>query len=157
MAAQISLPRQILVHAHWKLNGHKMSKSLGNVVTPIELFKIYDPDIIRFYLIKEGGRSKDGNWSDEALQSQYLLLLNNWGNLLSRMASSKMNLAKAVRNVFHNGEYRGVDSADSEADKDLRNAIESTIDIYRYEMNNLQFSKALTVLDRLWRRVCILF
>lgn len=153
MAAGISLPRQILVHAHWRLNGFKMSKSLGNVVTPSELFKSYHPDIIRYYLVKEGGLSKDGNWSDEALQSQYLFLLNNWGNLIARITSSKMDLEKAVHNVWRNGEYCGIDSADPEEDRDLRNAIESAVDIYRYEMNLLQFSKALTVLSRLWRRV----
>ncbi len=37
MAAELPLPKRIVAHAHWTVNRHKMSKSLGNVVTPNEV------------------------------------------------------------------------------------------------------------------------
>jgi methionyl-tRNA synthetase len=153
MAGGLALPRQILVHGHWTLNGSKMSKSLGNVVSPSEVLDTFHPDVIRYYMIKEGGQERDGNWSQDALRNRYTYLVNTWGNLISRMMSPKMDLHVAVLNVFQKGVYRGVYSLQPDQDEKLRNAVESAIDVYRYNMNNLNLEAALSVLDRLWRAV----
>jgi methionyl-tRNA synthetase len=42
MAAELPLPKKIVAHAHWTVNRHKMSKSLGNVVTPNEVHDTHD-------------------------------------------------------------------------------------------------------------------
>jgi methionyl-tRNA synthetase len=153
MAAELPLPRQILVHSHWIRNGIKMSKSLGNVVSPSEVLNTFHPDVIRYYMMKEGGQERDGNWSNESLRSRYSYLCNTWGNLISRMMSPKMDLRIAVLNVFDKGVYRGVASHYYEEDEKLRGAIESAIDVYRYNMNIMNLEAALSVVDNLWRAV----
>ena len=130
-----------------------MSKSLGNVVSPHEVLKTFHPDVIRYYMMKEGGQERDGNWSQSSLRNRYTYLCNTWGNLISRMMSPKMDLQIAILNVFENGVYRGIYSLQPEQDEHLRNAIESATDVYRYCMNNLNFEGALNVLDNLWRAV----
>ena len=154
MAADLPLPRQILVHSHWTINGAKMSKSLGNVIPPSTVLETWPADVVRYYMVKEGGLEKDGNWSEGSLRNRYTFLANTWGNLVSRMMSPKMDLRKAVRTVWDGEEgYRGVYSERPEEDDKLRNAIETAVDVYRYNMNVLNFEAALSVLDNLMRAV----
>src|SRR5271154_1057585 len=154
MAADIALPRQILVHSHWTVNGQKMSKSLGNVIAPSSVLENFPADVIRYYMIKEGGLERDGNWSNDSLRNRYIFLANTWGNLVSRMMSPKMDLRTAVMRCFgEGGEYRGVYSLKPEEDDKLRNAIETAVDVYRYNMNVLNFEAAISVLDNLMRAV----
>jgi methionyl-tRNA synthetase len=131
-----------------------MSKSLGNVISPSDVFETFHPDIIRYYMIKEGGQEGDGNWNNDSIMMRYAFLANNWGNLISRMCSGKFNLGEAVSHVFNRtGEYVGIESYLPEEDERLRNAVESAIDIYRFNMNTLKFQQALMVLDNLYRMV----
>jgi methionyl-tRNA synthetase len=131
-----------------------MSKSLGNVISPSDIFETFHPDIIRYYMIKEGGQEGDGNWNNDSILMRYVALANNWGNLISRMSSGKYDLGEAVRHVFNKtGEYVGVETYLPEEDRRLRNAVESAIDIYRFNMNILKFQQALLVVDNLWRAV----
>ena len=155
MAAKIAVPRQILVHGHWTRNGLKMSKSLGNVVSPSEVLDTFHPDVIRYYMMKEGGQERDGNWSNDSLRNRYTYLCNTWGNLISRMMSPKMDLRIAVLNVFEKGVYKGVASLQPVEDEKLLGAIDSAVDVYRYNMNNLNFEAALSVVDNLWRAVTL--
>ena len=62
LAADLPLPKQILVHSHWTVEGGKMSKSRGNVVDPFELIAQYGVDPVRYYLIRDGGISQDAGW-----------------------------------------------------------------------------------------------
>ena len=154
MAADVSPPRRVLVHGHWTVDGQKMSKSLGNVVAPSSVLDNFPADVVRYYMIKEGGLERDGNWSNSSLRNRYVFLANTWGNLVSRIMSPKMDLRTAVRRCFdESGNYRGVHSLKPEEDDKLRNAIETAIDVYRYNMNVLNFEAALSVLDSLMRAV----
>lgn len=56
MALDIPLPKRLLAHAHWTVEKRKMSKSVGNVVNPIQAMSVYGTDIVRFYLARVGGR-----------------------------------------------------------------------------------------------------
>jgi methionyl-tRNA synthetase len=55
----IPFSRTILAHAHWTSSQKKMSKSLGNVADPLEAIEKWGVDIVRFYLMRVGGRWKD--------------------------------------------------------------------------------------------------
>jgi methionyl-tRNA synthetase len=57
-ALRIPLSRTILAHAHWTSSQKKMSKSLGNVADPLEAIDKWGADIVRFYLMRVGGRWK---------------------------------------------------------------------------------------------------
>lgn len=56
IALGLPLSRQILAHAHWTVDQKKMSKSIGNVVNPIDAINEHGVDIVRWYLARVGGR-----------------------------------------------------------------------------------------------------
>lgn len=85
MAANIKLPKQIVSHGWWLIEGEKMSKSLGNVINPINLVQEYGLDEIRYYLIREIPFGQDGNFSNTTLHSRINgELANKIGNLVQR-------------------------------------------------------------------------
>ena len=83
MAADLPLPKTILTHGWWTNRGEKISKSVGNVIDPIELLKDFDVDCIRYFLMKEISFGSDGNFSTQALKTRVNAdLANNIGNLV---------------------------------------------------------------------------
>ena len=90
MALGLRLPKTILAHG-WLLNKEKekMSKSAGDVMDPVDLLKTYDPDSLRFFLIRNLPIEKDNPISHPLIVRQINEdLANNLGNLISR--TSKM-------------------------------------------------------------------
>ena len=88
MAADLPLPKQLLVHGWIKVDKQKMSKSLGNVVDPIELQKKYGTDAIRYYLLRQIAVNLDGDFSIEDVENRIEDdLANDLGNLLNRMVA----------------------------------------------------------------------
>ena len=84
-AANLKLPKQILCHGHWLMNGRKMSKSIGNVVDPFDAINKYTKDGLRYFLLREGVPDSDSNLS-EATCMQFVNqeLSNTLGNLYQR-------------------------------------------------------------------------
>ncbi len=86
MSAGYPLPKKIFAHGFFTVEGEKMSKSLGNIVDPLELVKKYPLDAIRYYLLREVPLGEDGDFSEEALKERLNNeLANDLGNLLSRV------------------------------------------------------------------------
>lgn len=87
MSAGLPASRAILINGFINVNGQKMSKSLGNVISPKELVEKFGIDGTRFLLINLGSYNEDVDVSWEKLQTSYLSqLANGWGNLCSRVA-----------------------------------------------------------------------
>ena len=59
MAAELPLFRAIRVHGYWTRDGAKMSKSLGNVVDPLEMQARYGHDVFRYFLLREMAFGQD--------------------------------------------------------------------------------------------------
>lgn len=58
-ALGLPLTTQLLTHSHWTVDQRKMSKSVGNVVDPIQAIDEFGLDVVRYYLARVGGRFKD--------------------------------------------------------------------------------------------------
>jgi methionyl-tRNA synthetase len=88
LSAGIELPKQVIVHGFLTVDGQKMSKSLGNVVSPLELRKKYNSDSIRYYLARTIPFGEDGDFSEKHLIERHNNeLANKLGNLVSRVSA----------------------------------------------------------------------
>ena len=91
MALDLPLPKHILAHGWITIDQTKMSKSLGNVISPtgvLEAFNLEIPDPLRYYMATAAPCGKDGNYSDEDFKEKVNAhLANSMGNLLNRTLS----------------------------------------------------------------------
>jgi len=88
MAAKLPLPLKIYGHGWILSEDKKMSKSIGNILDPLEIIEKYGIDQLRYYLIKEVSLGNDGNISMENLKNCVNNdLANNFGNLCQRVFS----------------------------------------------------------------------
>ena len=83
----LPLPRSLLVHGHVTSSGQKMSKTIGNVIDPMELMKKYGPDAFRYFLLRHIPSTDDGDYSPERFEAAYNSELGNeLGNAVQRIA-----------------------------------------------------------------------
>ncbi len=88
MSAELPLPKNIFAHGWWLSGESKMSKSLGNVVDPLDLIEKYGVDPVRYYLMREMVLGQDANFTLESFIKCYNSdLANDFGNLLSRVSN----------------------------------------------------------------------
>lgn len=84
-AAGIEPYRHLNVHGYWNSDQSKMSKSLGNVVRPLDLKDKYGLDAFRYFLLRDMVFGLDSNFSEEAFVQRFNSdLANDLGNLVSR-------------------------------------------------------------------------
>ena len=85
MAAGYELPRGMFIHGYLLMEGHKMSKSLGNVLDPFEVIERFGADALRYYCFREVSFGQDGSVSAAGFEARYdSELANEYGNLASR-------------------------------------------------------------------------
>jgi methionyl-tRNA synthetase len=100
------LPETIFGHGWWLFQEAKMSKSLGNVVKPLDLVDKYGVDAFRYFLAREMSLGQDASFSEEALVGRYNSeLANDLGNLYSRLL--KLN------HTYCEGKYLGQSASDA--------------------------------------------
>lgn len=88
LALGVQTPKRIYVHGFVTMNGKKMSKSLGNVVAPLEIISGYGADAMRYYFLRHIPSMDDGDFTWERFEAAYNSELgDDLGNLVQRTAS----------------------------------------------------------------------
>jgi len=88
LSAGVPLPKTIFAHGWWLSESAKMSKSIGNVVNPLDLIEKYGVDPVRYYLMREMVLGQDANFTMESFIKRYNSdLANDFGNLLNRIST----------------------------------------------------------------------
>ena len=85
-AMGLEMPKSIFAHGWWLVGSTKMSKSLGNVVNPIDMADKYGVDAFRYFLMAGMTLGNDASFTEEEFIARYNSdLANDLGNLLSRV------------------------------------------------------------------------
>ena len=133
LAAGEEPPKQLFVHGYLNFDDRKMSKSLGNVIDPLELIDVYGADAVRFYAARVTNFGQDGNVSVDDVRERYEReLANDLGNLVSRTT--------AMIARYRDGVLEQTDASPTWDLDSLRAALVSALE--RFEITN--------ALDEIW-------
>jgi methionyl-tRNA synthetase len=138
LAAGLPLPRQIVSHGWWLMEGAKMSKSLGNVVRPQGYIDRFGLDALRYFVFREMVFGQDASFGDEAFLTRYNSdLANDLGNLVSR--------ATTMIHRYCGGVVPAADPAAAARpeERELENKLEALIQSVKSAVGSFQFSFAL--------------
>lgn len=87
-SAGLPVYRHLNVHGYWLVRDTKMSKSLGNIVEPVEMSRRFGLNAFRYFLLREMRFGEDASFSEDALTNRINAdLANDLGNLFSRVLS----------------------------------------------------------------------
>ena len=135
MALDLPLPKQVFGHGWLKIDGGKISKSLGNYKDPREYIDKYGVDAVRYYALREVSFGSDGNFSEEALIARTNAdLANTLGNLLNRTI--------AMTNKYFDGVISN-SKVNKEIDTELINKASNLKSVVDKNMEKLYISDAL--------------
>lgn len=138
MALDLPLPGCIFAHGWWTIEGRKMSKSLGNVVSPGDMADRYGVDAFRYFLFREIPFGLDGDFSESALIARTNTdLANDLGNLTTRTAAM-------IKRYFD-----GV-LPESKTEEELERLARGILPEIEKALMKLQFQKAL---EEIWKLV----
>jgi methionyl-tRNA synthetase len=136
-AAGIPVYKHLNVHGYWNIDQSKMSKSLGNVVEPLQLKTVYGLDAFRFFLIRDMTFGLDSSFSEASLVQRINSdLANDLGNLFSRTLS--------MIHKYFEGVVPEVDPmVEKEFSLGLMTDAQKTIDEFEKYMPTFEFNRAL--------------
>ena len=136
MAAGLKLYDHLNVHGYWVMDSGKMSKSLGNVVRPLEMKARFGMDAFRYFLLREMPFGQDAKFSEEALVTRINAdLANNLGNFVSRVLT--------MQQKYFAGVVQPLSAHRIDEDLKLRDAFAAAEFDLRKQMAELQFHRAL--------------
>lgn len=135
MAMGLPLPMTVFAHGWWLIADQKMSKSVGNVVNPMDMADKYGVDALRYFLMAAMSLGQDANFSEESFVTKYNAdLANNLGNLLSRMCTMvKKNFDGALPPA----------SAPTEAETELIEGCKKAAEAWESAIINMQLDRGI--------------
>lgn len=142
MAADLPLYRQLHVHGYWNRGESRMSKSLGNVIRPLDVREHYGMEAFRYFLLREMAYGQDATFSEDALVTRINAdLANNLGNLVSRTLS--------MQHKYFGGEVQPIGEMTGD-DAELSAAFNTAVRESPALLEQLAFHRALEVI---WRAI----
>ena len=142
-AAGIEPYKHLNVHGYWNMEGLKMSKSLGNVVTPKSLMDKFGNDQVRYFLMREMNFGSDARFSEETIISRINYDLgNDLGNLVNRT----LNMARK----FFDGKVPAFEPSHNAGRDELSEKLANAIGDYVTFTSSFQTSIGL---EKLWEFV----
>ena len=134
MALDLPLPKHIFAHGWITIDESKMSKSLGNVISPtsvLESFNMEYPDAFRYYMATSAPCGRDGNYSDDDFKEKVNAhLANSMGNLLNRTLSMLVK--------YFDGEVK----AEFKGENPLIKKALGTVQIVKNHFDNFEIAEA---------------
>ncbi len=110
-SASFKLPKTIFIHGFLTVNGQKISKSLGNAISPKLLVEKYGADSIRYFICRNFVFGEDGDFNEKSLVERHNNeLANKLGNLVSRVSTlvEKYGLEKTTPSIKVEQTYKKV-------------------------------------------------
>ncbi|MFA5820615.1 MAG: methionine--tRNA ligase [Candidatus Gracilibacteria bacterium] len=137
LSAEIPIPKAVYVHGFITSEGQKMSKSLGNVVDPLEYVEKHGADALRYFLLKEIPTTDDGDFSKDRFVTVYNSeLANSLGNLVNRVvmmtekyAGGKVPDLKMSKDVGNRLKFYEEKYEEAFRSFDLKVACETLVDV----------------------------
>jgi methionyl-tRNA synthetase len=106
LGLELPLPKKLLVHGFVHIGGAKMSKTVGNVVDPIEIIDNYGVDAFRYFFSRHIPTQDDGDFTWERFENSYNNELgNDLGNLVQRVANMVVRYQAGVITGSGNSEH----------------------------------------------------
>jgi methionyl-tRNA synthetase len=137
LAAGLDAPKRVYAHGWWTNEGEKISKSLGNVIDPVDLVDRYGLDQVRYFLLREVPFGNDGDFSHQAMVNRMNgELANDLGNLAQRVLSMVAKNCGGV--VPQHGDFTNDDLA-------LLEEAGEIIEKLRYAFDSQLFHEALEI------------
>lgn len=145
MALNIPINFKLYVHGWILMKEGKMSKSVGNIVYPMDVVNEYGLDSLRYYLVKEMPLGNDGLFSwDRFIERYNVELANDLGNLVSRSISMINKYFDSIV-TKPNKQYFDVDA-------DIENVIINAVEKTMVNFDNFEFQNGLNELWNIVRR-----
>ncbi len=141
MSAGLPLSKQIIIHGFITSGGQKMSKSLGNVISPYDVVAKYGTDALRYYLLKEITPFEDGDFTYDHFEEVYQAdLANGIGNLTARILAMAEKTSHELR-IMNHGQI---------LNSNFKTIIKKTWKKYEEAINNYKFNEAM---NEIWKLI----
>lgn len=142
MSADLPTSRQILIHGHIMSGGVKMSKTIGNVIDPVQIIQDYGAEALRYWFLREMSTLEDGDFTADKFKDSYNSgLANGLGNTVSRI----LKMAALVKVSLVLADPEGVYPVKSETFNGVNR--ENSAGNYQKFMESFELQKAM---DLIW-------